>query len=141
MKNKIQPCGSVITSYSIHYTKLYEFWIGFALLSAFIFSSPNSSDFNRSNKPKLSFSQPTSGKVPLKIKLSSPETKPRIDLSGANTPMGQLDVGMRVEHERFGIGVVEAIDGVAPNQKATVQFVNAGSKQLLLKFAKLNILP
>jgi len=104
-------------------------------------SSPNSSDFNRSNKPKLSFSQPTSGKVPLKIKLSSPETKPRIDLSGANTPMGQLDVGMRVEHERFGIGVVEAIDGVAPNQKATVQFVNAGSKQLLLKFAKLNILP
>jgi DNA helicase-2/ATP-dependent DNA helicase PcrA len=47
---------------------------------------------------------------------------------------------MKVEHERFGQGEVIAIEGAAPNTKATVRFVNAGQKQLLLKFAKLKIL-
>ena len=48
--------------------------------------------------------------------------------------------GMIVEHQRFGQGKVQQVEGVFPNLKATVFFQNAGQKQLLLKFAKLRII-
>jgi DNA helicase II / ATP-dependent DNA helicase PcrA len=51
-----------------------------------------------------------------------------------------IQLGTKVEHERFGYGEVIALEGTPPNVKATVSFQNAGSKQLLLKFAKLKIL-
>lgn len=51
-----------------------------------------------------------------------------------------LQVGSRVQHDRFGEGEVTAIEGTDANQKATVVFDNFGQKQLLLKFAKLTIL-
>ncbi len=47
--------------------------------------------------------------------------------------------GMRVEHERFGFGEVQAIEGNSANKKAVVVFDSGGSKTLLLKFAKLKI--
>jgi len=50
-----------------------------------------------------------------------------------------LQVGMQVNHERFGFGKVISMDGVFPNNKATVFFEGAGQKQLLIKFAKLTI--
>ena len=50
-----------------------------------------------------------------------------------------IQAGMMVEHQRFGKGKVQQIDGAFPNLKATVFFQNAGQKQLLLKFAKLKI--
>jgi DNA helicase II / ATP-dependent DNA helicase PcrA len=52
----------------------------------------------------------------------------------------QLKVGNTVEHERFGIGKIELIEGEQNNQKATVNFEKVGPKQLLLKFAKLKVL-
>lgn len=45
-----------------------------------------------------------------------------------------------IEHERFGIGTVIRLDGSGENTKATVQFKNAGIKQLLLKFARFKII-
>ena len=48
-----------------------------------------------------------------------------------------LSVGMKVEHARFGVGLVTALEGQADSAKATVEFRNAGTKRLLLKFAKL----
>ena len=53
--------------------------------------------------------------------------------------LDNVEVGMKVEHPRFGIGEVEQIEGTPPNTKATVHFP-IGKKQLLLKFAKLRIL-
>ena len=53
--------------------------------------------------------------------------------------MSELEVGMEVEHERFGFGKIEALEGSAPEIKATVAFTVAGTKTLLLKFAKLRI--
>ena len=47
---------------------------------------------------------------------------------------------MMVEHERFGRGIIDEIEGTAPNTKVTVTFEHSGKKQLLLKFAKLKIL-
>ena len=53
---------------------------------------------------------------------------------------GGLHVGNTIEHQRFGIGEVIKIEGTGENTKATVQFRNTGTKQLLLKFAKFKIL-
>ena len=53
---------------------------------------------------------------------------------------GSLSEGCRIEHQRFGIGTVLKIEGTGENTKATVEFQNAGTKQLLLKFAKFTIL-
>ncbi len=50
-----------------------------------------------------------------------------------------LAVGNVIEHQRFGIGTVVKVEGVGENTKATVEFRNAGVKQLLLKFAKYTI--
>ena len=56
-----------------------------------------------------------------------------------NTSSGKLEEGVEVQHERFGKGKVLRIEGDVPNQKATVFFPTAGKKQLLLKFAKLEV--
>ncbi len=50
-----------------------------------------------------------------------------------------LQVGMEVEHERFGYGKVINLDGNKSDMKATIFFKELGQKQLLLKFAKLKI--
>ena len=49
--------------------------------------------------------------------------------------------GMKVQHEKFGIGKVLAVEGAADSRKATVFFEGGvGNKQLMLKFAKLTII-
>ena len=54
------------------------------------------------------------------------------------------DIGLKegnvIEHQRFGVGKVIKIEGSGENTKATVEFKNAGTKQLLLKFAKYTII-
>ena len=50
-----------------------------------------------------------------------------------------LKEGNVIEHQRFGIGTVVRVEGSGENAKATVAFKNAGTKQLLLKFAKYTI--
>ena len=54
--------------------------------------------------------------------------------------VGDLHEGARIEHQRFGIGTVIKIEGTGENTKATVEFRNVGTKQLLLKFAKFKII-
>jgi len=47
--------------------------------------------------------------------------------------------GSIIRHERFGIGTIVALEGTGENKKATVMFSNVGQKQLLLKFARFEI--
>jgi hypothetical protein len=51
-----------------------------------------------------------------------------------------VSVGAIVQHDRFGVGEVQATEGLGDNAKATIKFQNAGVKTLLLKFAKLKII-
>lgn len=51
-----------------------------------------------------------------------------------------IAAGMRVEHQRFGNGTVVTLEGRSPDIKATIDFEGHGSKQLLLKFAKLRVI-
>ena len=54
-------------------------------------------------------------------------------------PMSVLDVkaGMRVEHNRFGFGLVREITGEAAQLKAKILFDQYGEKILLLQYARL----
>jgi DNA helicase-2/ATP-dependent DNA helicase PcrA len=56
-----------------------------------------------------------------------------------NSANAKLRVGSVVEHEKFGIGEISAIEGVFPEAKASIQFRNSGEKNLLLKYAKLKV--
>ncbi len=53
--------------------------------------------------------------------------------------IGAIMPGMRVSHEKFGIGKVLGVEGSDASRKATVFFEGVGQKQLMLKFAKLTI--
>ena len=53
--------------------------------------------------------------------------------------MDGLAVGDQVEHNRFGFGQVISIDGKGDQTKAMILFQEAGSKQILLKYAKMKL--
>jgi DNA helicase-2/ATP-dependent DNA helicase PcrA len=60
--------------------------------------------------------------------------------TGNSGNIEKIVIGTQVIHDKFGKGQVIAMEGIAPNLKATVFFQGAGNKQLLLKFAKLRII-
>jgi DNA helicase II / ATP-dependent DNA helicase PcrA len=66
-----------------------------------------------------------------KVHTPSPDFKP------SNT--NNLQEGMKVEHPKFGFGLVQKIETEGINKKATIVFDNFGEKVLLLSFAKLRI--
>ena len=75
------------------------------------------------------------------------DPKPRLMPVRHEAPLPQSsigDIGLReghvIEHQRFGVGTVVKVEGTGENTKATVNFRNAGTKQLLLKFAKYTII-
>lgn len=49
-------------------------------------------------------------------------------------------VGKQIEHDRFGVGRVLAVEGGGSDAKATVEFEESGQKQLLLKYARFRII-
>jgi len=54
---------------------------------------------------------------------------------------GALAVGDRVRHAHFGEGRIERLLGSGVNARATVRFPGHGNKELLLQYAKLEVLP
>lgn len=50
-----------------------------------------------------------------------------------------LQVGQRVEHQKFGFGEVTKMEGSAHNPVATVKFELNGEKKIMLNYAKLRI--
>lgn len=125
-------------------------------------SNPVASQFRADPKPKLTErKQPERAVDPL-----SGRTKRRLVAEGGNfrrissaianggrsisdsvstvdqleTSGGTLHEGTVIEHQRFGTGTVIKLEGQGENAKATVEFRNAGTKQLLLKFARFTII-
>lgn len=60
--------------------------------------------------------------------------------ASASSQRQTIHAGARVEHQRFGLGTVVAVEGVGENEKAIIEFQNAGTKTLLMKFARLTVL-
>ncbi|MGB2423735.1 MAG: hypothetical protein ACPH97_03315, partial [Flavobacteriales bacterium] len=77
--------------------------------------------------------------APLTPPSSSETSKPAHAAPGNGGECSVLGVGDTVMHAKFGKGKVLALEGAAPNEKATVFFPSVGQKQLLLKFAKLEV--
>jgi DNA helicase-2/ATP-dependent DNA helicase PcrA len=62
------------------------------------------------------------------------------NLQARNYKEQTYSTGMKVEHERFGIGIICNLEGVGANKKISINFTEVGEKTLLAKFAKLTIL-
>lgn len=57
----------------------------------------------------------------------------------AQHTLDEVEVGTRIEHSRFGMGIVSAHGNVSGEPSITVDFGPMGEKKLLLKFAIFNI--
>jgi DNA helicase-2/ATP-dependent DNA helicase PcrA len=107
------------------------------LLDASIFGEPTQ---NRPSKPlpkdvKLN-TQPTPAQLGKLRKISAQQASVAPSKEELN-----LAVGMRVSHTRFGKGTVKTIEGQGNDKKALIAFPKPhGEKNLLLRFAKLQIL-
>jgi DNA helicase-2/ATP-dependent DNA helicase PcrA len=52
----------------------------------------------------------------------------------------EIEEGMKVEHQKFGLGRIKKIEGGIHNRIASVDFEQAGFKKIMLHFAKLMII-
>ncbi len=69
-----------------------------------------------------------------KIERNSTQTE-----GSAPVDVNEIQPGMQVSHDKFGLGKVLNIEGDGDNRRATVFFEGFGQKQLILRFAKLKI--
>ena len=95
--------------------------------------------------PKPSYTSPKPKPTASSASFSS-SLKPASAASSLSSPKpassssSSLREGCKIEHQRFGVGEVLKLEGSGENAKATVAFAHAGTKQLLLKFAKYTII-
>ena len=68
---------------------------------------------------------------------SSSQSAVSSSISSSPSDYKGLTIGCMIEHERFGKGMVELLEGSGESSKATVVFQNGTKRQLLLKFAKI----
>ena len=105
--------------------------------------------FGEVDKSKLRLQKPISGTPPSKNAPTGDEQqrlrkiKPVNSIQNASTYRiiyNELEVGTTVYHERFGKGIIKALEGVGNDKKAQVNFESGGLKNILLRFAKLTII-
>ncbi|MFH0865360.1 MAG: UvrD-helicase domain-containing protein [Bacteroidota bacterium] len=99
--------------------------------------------FSNTYKHKIIKPKPSQPNLAVKknfvpLEKAKPKTVDNIEFTENITD--KLQVGMQVEHAKFGTGKVICIEGKVSDKKATVFFEGIGQKQLLLKFAKLKII-
>jgi DNA helicase II / ATP-dependent DNA helicase PcrA len=75
--------------------------------------------------------------VPPKPYMKTIEHNPSPDFVASDT--SGLQVGQKVEHQKFGFGEVVGMEGSTHNPIATVKFQYNGEKKIMLNFAKLRI--
>ena len=75
--------------------------------------------------------------VPPKPYMKTIEHNPSPDFVASDT--SALQVGQKVEHQKFGFGEVVGMEGSTHNPIATVKFQYNGEKKIMLNFAKLRI--
>jgi DNA helicase II / ATP-dependent DNA helicase PcrA len=96
-------------------------------------SGNNWSDFNNTEAPKKKTS------VVANI-INKPVPKTHIasnNFTAADTTA--LQQGMKVEHQKFGFGVIQKIEGSQHNPMATIMFDTNGEKKIMLNYARLMI--
>ena len=90
-------------------------------------------------------SSPARGSEPVRRSEPVPVRRPQVvpkrtsDAEFEPTPVMQLKVGQRIEHNRFGFGNILEITGSMSDLKAKIAFDEHGEKILLLKYAKIRV--
>ncbi len=87
-------------------------------------------DWRRVQPERSAPSAPTSGWARRSSSSSAPSFGPA--RGWKDTPALSLDVGDRVNHDKYGLGTVVATDGVGPRATATIDFGTAGTIRLML---------
>ena len=93
-----------------------------------------------SNRSQVSEKPSSLKKIAEKIqqKTAAPEHKPSADFK-ADDPLA-MNVGIEVEHQKFGFGKIMQLEGGANNRIATIQFGEGhGQKKIMLNYARLRI--
>ena len=96
----------------------------------------------RGDRPATASSgRPTPVRRPEPTPIRRPQPVPsRVsDADFEPTPIMQLKVGQRIEHNRFGFGNILEITGAMTDLKAKIAFDDHGEKILLLKYAKIRV--
>jgi DNA helicase-2/ATP-dependent DNA helicase PcrA len=75
--------------------------------------------------------------MPIKPYMKTIEHNPSPDFVPSST--ADLQVGQKVEHQKFGFGEVISLEGSTHNPVATVKFQYNGDKKIMLNYAKLRI--
>ena len=101
-----------------------------------------SSQFKADPKPSYTSPEPkpTASSASFSSSLKPASAASSSSPKPASSSSSSLREGCKIEHQRFGIGEVLKLEGSGENAKATVAFAHAGTKQLLLKFAKYTII-
>ncbi|GIM49522.1 ATP-dependent helicase [Capnocytophaga stomatis] len=103
--------------------------------------------FGEVDKSKLRLQKPISSTPPT-ANAPTGEALQRLrklkPINGTSSVVGsssdsQLEVGMLVQHERFGRGKILSLEGAGNDKKAEINFEVGGIKKILLKFAKLTV--
>lgn len=93
-------------------------------------------------KGAIMFSKPTfattSGSRMTRMRTTPSSTTTQV--TSYNDGKNSIRIGSVINHQRFGKGEIVSIKGTGENAKATVRFQLAGQKQLLLKFARYEVL-
>jgi DNA helicase-2/ATP-dependent DNA helicase PcrA len=96
------------------------------------------------NDPDKSSSKKTEGSKPSYLPVIAPNTLNKNHIPSVNfTPCDPtvLEAGFKIEHQKFGFGVIKEIEGSAHNPIAIILFDKNGEKKIMLNYAKLSIVP
>src|SRR4030095_15771692 len=94
------------------------------------FESPVFDPGSRAEKSKPSY-------LASNVRSQTREHIPSPDFKASDT--SKLQVGQKVEHQKFGFGEVMKMEGSMHNPIATVKFEHNGEKKIMLNYAKLRI--
>lgn len=97
--------------------------------------------FGESSAPVYQRNQPQEKKkTTLNIPAARPQVKEHVPSENfVASDTSNLQAGQKVEHQKFGFGKVEKMEGSSHNPIATIQFENNGEKKIMLNYAKLRI--
>ncbi|MFN5641570.1 MAG: ATP-dependent helicase [Sphingobacteriales bacterium] len=106
--------------------------------SGFNTSSNKASDAEKRYGPPPKARTQTPSFIPPKAPAKTVEHTPSADFQPSDT--SALQEGNRVEHQKFGFGIVVKMEGAAHNPIATIKFDLNGEKKIMLNYARLRII-
>ncbi|MFZ9299370.1 MAG: ATP-dependent helicase [Chitinophagaceae bacterium] len=106
--------------------------------SGFNTSSNKASDAEKRYGPPPKARTQTPSYIPPKAPAKTVEHTPSADFQPSDT--SALQEGNRVEHQKFGFGIVVKMEGAAHNPIATIKFDLNGEKKIMLNYARLRII-